>query len=176
MNKRVIITIILVLIASLFAAAACYFMVSKIYGRRETVLSLRKNLLINEKKTADIESLRRLASDIKLQKEKIESMFIKEKDMIRLIESLESISAVATGTSVKINSISPQAKGIKPTLSFSAVGSFEQVFNYLHFLENMPYLIIIDKSSFQRVEKSEKNKETKWQAVFDVQLEGYENS
>ena len=87
--------------------------------------------------------------------------------------------------SLKISAISTE-KGVasKPVISFSAQGEFEQIFKYLYFLENLPYLITIDKVSFQNTEVNSAiaqadNKKTNstsvWQALFSIKLESYEN-
>ena len=87
--------------------------------------------------------------------------------MIRLIKGLESIGE-SSGASLKISVISAEKNAVsKPGISFSAKGTFEQLFKYLYFLENLPYLITINKVSFQREEAGEENtqadsKKTTW--------------
>ena len=74
----------------------------------------------------------------------------------------------SSGASLKISVISAEKNAVsKPGISFSAKGTFEQLFKYLYFLENLPYLITINKVSFQREEAGEENtqadsKKTTW--------------
>ena len=62
---------------------------------------------------------------------------------------------------------------VAPTLNFTVKGSFHQLFRYLYFLENLPYLIIIDKATFYKIETDEDGGD-QWQANFNIKLEGYE--
>src|SRR3990167_3708325 len=137
-----------------------------------------------EKKNVDEKSLARLLESVKNEKEAVEAIFLKEDDLVRLIKGLESIRG-SSGVSLKISAISAKKKKTsKPAISFSAQGTFEQLFKYLYFLENLPYLITINKVFFQNEEKGDSDakaddKKTSstpgWQALFSIQLESYEN-
>ena len=166
------------------AAASWFYMFSKIYSEKKSILELKKIILQNDKKNNEEKSLVRLLDGIKNEKGLIESVFLKETDLIRLIKGLESIGE-SSGVLLKISSISTEKNATaKPTLSFSVKGTFEQLFQYLYFLENLPYLIRIDKVSFQNEEDGKKsatgndkksNLTPLWQALFSIQLESYEN-
>ena len=70
---------------------------------------------------------------------------------MRLIKSLESIGD-NSGVALKISSISSSVgKELKPKISFVANGSFEQLFIYMDMLENIPYLVTMDKVSLQKL-------------------------
>lgn len=179
-------TTIFILSAFIFAAFAGWFYIfSKISSERKAILELRKNILRGEKKSTDEKSLTRFLDGVKNEKGLIESIFLKEDDLIRLIKGLESIGE-SSGVSLKISAISVEKNAAsKPVVSFSAKGTFEQLFKYLYFLENLPYLITINKVSFQQEEDgqktTQKNNDKKsdtiptWQALFGIQLESYEN-
>lgn len=130
----------------------------------------------NEKKSVDENSLVRFLNSVKKEKETIESVFLKEDDLIRLIKGLESIGE-SSGVSFKIESISVEkSKDSKPIISFSAKGTFGQLFKHLYLLENIPYFITINKVSFQNEKNdSESDSIFGWQALFSIQLESYEN-
>ena len=183
--KNKLFATIFVLFALIFLASAGWFYVfSKISSEIKAILELRKNILRNEKKNTDEKSLARFLSGIKEEKKLVESVFLKEDDLIRLIKGLESIGE-SSGASLKISAISAEKKtSSKPVISFSAKGTFEQLFRYLYFLENLPYLITINKVSFQNEEDGNEsaqgnNKKSatvpSWQASFSIQLESYEN-
>ena len=73
---------------------------------------------------------------------------------MRLIKILESIGD-NSGVVLKISSISPSSdKELKPKISFVADGSFEQLFIYMEMLENIPYLVTINKVSLQKIKAS----------------------
>ena len=165
-------------------SAGWFYEVSKISSERKAILELRKNILISEKKNTDEKSLASLLDSIKKERGAIESVFLKEDDLVRLVKGLESIGE-SSGVSLKISAISAEKNSAsKPVISFSAKGAFEQLFQYLYFLENLPYLITIDKVSFQNMETGDEmaqasnkkiNSTPVWQALFSIQLESYEN-
>ena len=183
--KNKFFTTILILSVSIIAAVAGWFyMFSKISLERKEIVELRKNILRNDKKNINEKSLIRLLEGVKKEKEAIEAVFLKEDDLVRLIKGLES-TGESSGVSLKISAISAEKKkSSKPVISFSAQGTFEQLFKYLYLLENLPYLITINKISFQKEEDGkeiaqENNKKNglvpSWQALFSIQLESYEN-
>lgn len=176
---------IFVLFVLIFPVSAGWFYVfSKISSERKAILELRKNILRSEKKNTDEKSLARFLDGVKNERGLIESVFLKEDDLIRLIKGLESIGE-SSGVSLKISAISAEKNAAsKPVISFSAKGTFEQLFKYLYFLENLPYLITTNKVSFQndedgRVGAQENSKKNGaipvWKALFSIQLESYEN-
>lgn len=176
---------IFILFAFIFMVSAGWFYVfSKIFSERKAIFELRKNIIRSEKKNIDEKSLNQFLDGIKKERETIESVFLKEDDIIRLIKGLESIGE-SSGVSLKISAISTEKKATsKPIISFSAQGTFEQLFKYMYFLENLPYFITINKVSFQnekdgnesvQVNNKKSSVAPSWQALFSIQLESYEN-
>ena len=184
MKSKFFITIF-ILFALIFSAfAGWFYALSKISSERKAILELRKTILRGEKNNINEKSLARLVDSVKKEREIVESVFLKENDLIRLIKGLESIGE-SSGVSLKISAISAEKnKTSKPAISFSAQGTFEQLFKYLYFLENLPYMITINKISFQNEEGAKESVPgndkkigliPKWQALFSIQLESYEN-
>ena len=184
MKSKFFITIFILLALIFLASAGWFYAFSKISFERKAISELRKDILRSEKKNTGEKSLTRFLESVKKEKETIESVFLKEDDLIRLIKGLESIGE-SSGVSLKISAISAEKSAAsKPVISFSAKGAFEQLFQYLYFLENLPYLITIDKVSFQNMETGNEtaqagnkkiNSTPVWQALFSIQLESYEN-
>ncbi len=184
MKNKLFITIFVLSLLIFMAIAGWFYAAARMFSERKEILELRKNILSGDKKNTDEKHLTRLLGGIKKEKEVIESVFLKEDDFIRLIKGLESIKE-SSGVSLKISAISAEKNtASKPVISFSAKGTFEQLFKYLYFLENLPYFITINKVSFQKEEDSNEsvqadNKKSslipKWQALFNIQLESYEN-
>ena len=184
MKNKFFITIFILSAFIFLAFAGWFYVFSKINSEKKEIFELRKIILRNDKKNNNEKSLSRLIDGIKKEKNIIDSFFLKEKDLIRLINGLESIGENAS-VSLKISSVSVEKKaGSKPGLLFSVKGTFDQLFKYLYFLENLPYLITVDSVSFQKTgdgnentqENAKENKSTHlWQALFSIKLESYEN-
>lgn len=184
MKSKFFATIFILFLLVILVSAGWFYVFAKISSGRKEILELRKNIMRSEKKMVDEKSLVVFLEGVKKEKGLIESVFLKEDDLIRLIKGLESIGE-SSGVSLKISAISTEkGESSKPVISFSAQGEFEQVFKYFYFLENLPYLITIDKVSFQNTEANGEiaqadNKKTNstpvWQALFSIKLESYEN-
>ena len=184
MKSKFFITIFILFALILLAFAGWFYALSKISSERKAILELRKTILRGEKNNINEKSLSRLVDSVKKEREIVESVFLKENDLIRLIKGLESIGE-SSGVSLKISAISSERSAAsKPNVSFVAKGTFEQLFQYLYFLENLPYMITINKVSFQNEEDEKESVQgndkkigliPKWQALFSIQLESYEN-
>lgn len=158
--------------------AGWFFALSRIYLIKNDILSLRKELLENIKKEEDGGVLRRLAAGIEEGKVKINSLFLSESGLVRLIEGLESLGK-NFGLNLKITSVFAGDDESKPRVSFSIEGTFNQIFQYLYHVDNFPYPLSIEKAFFQKIgagKEGGKKEEGKWQVIFDVKLESYENS
>ena len=184
MKSKFFITIFILFALIFLVFIGWFYALSKISSERKAIIELRKTILRGEKNNINERSLVRLIDSAKKEREAIGSVFLKEDDLIRFIKGLESTGEIS-GVSLKISAISSEKSAAsKPAISFSAKGTFEQLFKYLYFLENLPYLITINKVSFQREEdgkeitqgNNKKNSLTpSWQALFNIQLESYEN-
>ena len=155
--------------------AGWFFALSRIYLIKGDVLNLRRELLENEKSEEESKFLRSTALSISEKGIKINSLFLNESGLIHLIEGLESLGK-SSGVEMKMSSVSTSDEtGEKPRVSFSVEGTFNQIFQYLYHMNNFPYVLSIEKASFQKI-KAEKSNKGKWKAVFDVKLESYESS
>lgn len=184
MKNKFFITIFVLSISVFLALAGWFYALSKISSEKKAILELRKNIMRGEKKNTDEKSLVRFLDGVKNERSLIESVFLREDDLIRLIKGLESIGE-SSGVFLKISAISAEKNAAsKPVISFAAKGTFEQLFKYFYFLENLPYLITINKVSFQNEETGGEIvpaggkkiiSAPVWQALFNIQLESYEN-
>ena len=184
MKSKFFLTIFILFALIFLVFIGWFYALSKISSERKAIIELRKTILRGEKNNINERSLVRLIDSAKKEREIVESVFLKENDLIRLIKGLESIGE-SSGVSLKISAISAEKnKTSKPAISFSAQGTFEQLFKYLYFLENLPYMITINKISFQNEEDAKESVPgndkkigliPKWQALFSIQLESYEN-
>lgn len=184
MKNKFFATIFVFFASVSLASIGWFYVFFKISSENKAIVELRKNILRSDKKNTDEKSLARFLDGVKNERGLIESFFLKEDDLIRFIRGLESIGE-SSGVSLKISAISAEKNtAAKPVVSFSAKGTFEQLFKYLYFLENLPYLITINNVSFQKEEEgrvgaqenSKKNSAIPvWKALFSIQLESYEN-
>lgn len=169
---------VFILVSIIFMAIGGYFfLLFKASSEKKVIIELRKTTLQNKKIWEEEKFLADMLDRLKKEKDIINSVFLKEDEIIRLIKSLESIGD-NLGVVLKIISISPSTgKELKPKVSFIANGSFEQLFRYIYMLENIPYLVTMDKVSLQNTKEEISKKENyNWQALFNIQLEGYEKN
>jgi hypothetical protein len=157
-NKKFIITIIFIILLNGAALACWFYALSVVKDNFNAINEIRSKIAIDDKKTEESRSLKKIMTEAAEEKQKIDSIFLDKQSIIKLIEELEAI-ADKTGTSIDIG-------GIK---MFSLKGKFSQLFHYLVLLENIPYAISIDKIDFQKQEKD------MWQANFEISLNSFLN-
>lgn len=175
MKNKFLTTILIMFFAVSLVVAAWLYALSNIIAQKSVIANLKKSILINERKINNGKYLSDLLASITADMEAVSAVFLKEKDMVKLLEGLEFIGRSA-GVSLTINAVSvKQTASAKPTISFNIQGSFRQIFKYLYLLESLPHLITINNASFQKIEEQDKKQEGKWQAVFSIELESYEN-
>lgn len=179
-NNNFFVKITLSLVLTIFSLGAWFFVLDHIGGGKTKITLQREKLAENEKKLAGLKSAMDSLSAFKKESAVVESVFLSEDEMIRVIEGLESIS-VGSGVKLKINSVSADgAKNSKPYFSFSVDGSFEQILQYLYSLENLPYLINITKASIVKrgvsIDDDKESGPGGWQGIFNIELESYEKS
>ncbi|MEK7070095.1 MAG: hypothetical protein AAB822_02555 [Patescibacteria group bacterium] len=183
MKNNFFITIFVLVSIVFMAVAGDLFLFFKASAEKKAIIDLRKIVLQNNKKNEEEKLLAEALDRLKKEKDIINAVFLKEEDLVRLIKILESIGD-NSGVVLKISSISPSSdKELKPKISFAADGSFEQLFIYMEMLENIPYLVTINKVSLQKnqgvkIDKADDKSPLtgSWQALFDVYLESYEKN
>jgi sRNA-binding regulator protein Hfq len=157
-NKKIIITVVLIALLNGIVLTGWIYFLSVIKNQADMITEIRSQIAVNEKKAESDRSLKNLMTEIAVEKQKIDSVFLDKQSIIKLIEELESI-ANKTGTSIDIGSVN----------SFSLKGNFSQLFHYLVLLENIPYTININKMSLQQQGKDI------WRANFEISLISFSN-
>lgn len=175
MKNKFLTTILIMFFAISLVIAAWLYALSNIIAQKSVIANLKKSILINERKIKDGKHLSDLLASTTADTEAVATVFLKEKDMVKLLEGLEFIGR-SSAVSLTINAVSiKQTASAGPTISFNIKGNFRQVFKYLYLLESLPYLITINDATFQKIEENDKKQEGIWQAVFNIELESYEN-
>ena len=135
---------------------------------QETVRSLKTEIAASELKQKNIRELDRILQSVSPDLEKINAIFVSEKEVARFIENLEKI-ALLSGTDLMIESASlPGKDGIKePAFELNIAGGFGRNFQYLALLENMNFQIKLEKVRFV------KNDKKAWDAEIGFRLLNY---
>lgn len=183
-KNNFIATIIVLILIVLVAGLGVFFLFFKVSSERKSIIELKKTMLQNNKKSEENKILADTLNRLKKEKEIIDAVFLKEEDFVRLIKSLESAGDIS-GVALKINSISPANidKKTNPQVSFTAKGSFEQIFKHMNMIENLPYLVTIESVSLQNIQDAKDKPDNykpplsrEWQALFSLRLESYEKN
>lgn len=142
--------LIAVLLIDALSIAGWWYFYQKLSGMSGRVAVLREEAAATETKQKNIKRLTQTLEDISDKKSKIDSVFVDEKAVIRLIEDLEK-SAGLSGVSLKISSVSLPANsgGDGPKFNLNLGGSFGQLFKFLSLLENMNYQLKVETANFQ---------------------------
>lgn len=168
-NKKLIASIILVVLLNSLVLWGWFYAHSLLKGQDEIIKQQRQKLALNEKSFQNSSSLKVLLEEIKGEKQVIDDIFINRENVINFIESLESL-AKQTDVLIKIGSVNIEnAKNGSLNLQINLRGDFRQTFHYLVLLENLPYLIDVERVNFRKVEEG-------WQADFEISLKGFKET
>jgi len=166
-NKKFIITIVLVVLLNGAVLAGWIYLFSNFKKQNNFIKEERQKILVSDKKLENSNSLKALMNEIVDEKQKIDSVFLDKESIINFIENLESIAG-KTGASIKIGNINidnQDKKGL--SFQFNLTGNFNQLFHYLILLENLPYLINIERMDFKKLAPNE------WGANFEILVNSF---
>lgn len=166
MKRKYIITIISIVLIDGFILFSWLHLFSYLKKQTNFVKEQRKKIAINDKKLENSNTLKNLMDEIVDRKKRIDSSFFTKENIIVFIENLESIAGKSM-VEPKISNIKIDSKNKKLSIQVNLTGKFNQLFQYLVFLENLPYLIDIERMNFQKTEKN------KWQASFEILADSF---
>jgi|GEM_PF-3347161 hypothetical protein len=112
-------------------------------------------ILLLQAKDEDVTSQKKLIEETKEKVSTLSSHFIYEAGVVSFLESLEALDTV-TGTETTIVSVSVKEGGSATekkslTVSLDSEGSFVGVYHLLRLIENLPYEIDVQQTSFSRI-------------------------
>lgn len=167
-NRKILNTVLLVLMLNLAAAAGWGFLYGQIKAKRDKIVALTGEALNADLKRKNIQGLDRSLNSIVQEKTKVEAAFAGEKELVRFIEDVERLAALS-GITLEIKSASlpldPKEKG--PVFTLNIKGGFGQAFRFLTLLESANYEIIFEEA---RLNKSE---EAGWAGQVRLKLLSY---
>ena len=166
-NKKFIITIVLMVLLTGAVLAGWIYLFANFKKQNNFIKEERQKILVSDKKLENSNSLKALMNEIVDEKQKIDSVSLDKESIINFIENLESIAG-KTGASIKIGNINidnQEKKGL--SFQFNLTGNFNQLFHYLILLENLPYLINIERMDFKKLAPNE------WGANFEILVNSF---
>lgn len=174
-NKKIILSITLVIGVNLLAFGGLWFFAVKIRKMDDRVAYIRSEIVLKEKENNEAKELKLNLSDLESDKDRIDSVFIAQKDVVNFIEEIEEL-AKKSEVEMEFRSVNVSDKNSKekPIFQFKASGAFSNIFHYLVLLENVKYQIIFDGISIQKRESSESL--DIWDANFSLRLLSYNES
>ena len=166
-NKKFIITIILIILLNGVVLAGWLYLFSSLKKENNFIKEKRQEILANDKKLENSNSLKILMNEIVDERQKIDSAFLDKESVVNFIEKLELI-ADRTDASIKIGKINidNQERG-GLYLQFDLTGNFNQLFHYLVLLENLPYLINIEKMDLKNLAPN------RWAADLEISTDSF---
>lgn len=158
-NKIYITLIIFALIALILVVFFVFPILKKIRTISEEIISAKNNTATLGVQAKEIENFKKNYLLYKPNLEKMEQLFINEKDSVNFIKFLEK-TASDLGITSKISFLpsSDEEKKDFITFQFFSNGDFSKILNFLEKIETGPYLVEIDdltiKNSSEKVNAS----------------------
>lgn len=115
-----------------------------------------------------IHELERTLKDTENERNKISEYFVTKTNAVTFIEQIEKVGKNA-GVDLTVNSVSDEAKDAGAIqLSFSAAGSFPDIYRLVALVESMPYKVTLKKANISRA-----GDQTLWKGDFTVKMESF---
>lgn len=116
--------------------------------------ALGTELLVLETKQQNVKTLKKNLEQARAEREKLDRIFITEKNLVRFIEDLEAWAKEA-GVAIKMEqALLPSSPGEEgPLFQFRVTGEFPNLFRYQLLLENSSYLIISEKVRWEKLSR-----------------------
>ncbi|PIR69266.1 MAG: hypothetical protein COU47_04195 [Candidatus Niyogibacteria bacterium CG10_big_fil_rev_8_21_14_0_10_46_36] len=144
MRKSITIIIgVIVLLA--FLAWLGRFFVAKISEKQQHLVDIQTEIERMGVRQQNLKDLEILFDEVQQRKDEIDSVFINERSVVRVIESFEA-RARELGVELEVESASlPTASAARgPEIQLHLEGSFDALYRYIKVLEVMPFQISID--------------------------------
>ena len=172
-GKKFIISFLLIIGINLLGIAGWWFAFSNILKESKYIASVRSDIEASERRLNNMRSLNALLKNIENEREKVSSVFLNQKNVVKLVEELEFLSQKA-GVDFAMSAIDlpAQAESKKPIFRFQIKGSFRDLFHYLVLLEDLFYRIEFENVQFSEIPKGPKSQQL-WQADFELTLLSY---
>jgi len=127
-----------------------------------------------ERRRADIMSLDRSLQEITEDKALLETHFAKSSDVVPFLDTLEKLAPKA-GVKTEVDSVNVKDNNVGLVVGLKASGSFVAIYKFITLLENSPYeldflSIDIHKLSSGSVSTGKDVRDSKWEAIFKIQL------
>lgn len=178
-RKKIIVSILLIAGVNIFGIASWWFTFSHILKESDYIATVRGDILATERRLDNVRSLSVLLKNIENEKEKVSSVFLNQKSVVKLIEELEFLSQKA-GVEFAMKTIDlPSTAGEKkPAFQFQTKGSFNDLFHYLILLEDLFYEVEFGRVQFAETSSKIQGGEFLqsqglWEANFELTLLSY---
>ncbi len=148
-------TLILIIILVLIVLGGYYFLFSTIKHTNEKASLFSQEIDLYAQREATLKNTQKMAEELNTQMEKLGSYFLHTNDTVPFIELVEG-AGVKTGVNVTIGSISPvvtadsTVKGEMIALRLEARGSWSNIYNFILYMENLPYKVSLEKVNVSR--------------------------
>lgn len=153
------------LFAGLLAYGALLFLMIR---NINTSVSASIELSGESNKEANLRLLKKSINDTEEARVKIASRFVSEDGIVSFIEKVESLGEISRAH-VTIRSVSVEGeKNDILKLELSAGGSFSEVFHFLTLVENLPFKVVLEKTSMLKLPKEKGD--NKWEAMLTLDV------
>jgi Tfp pilus assembly protein PilO len=147
----------LAVIANVAAVSAYLYVFGGIKEKNEQISRLEDDIIVKQEQIVEDTSLKATLEQTEKDRNRIFSYFVHEEEVADFISTIERLGKSA-GTAVEINSVADEKSADdlgSLTLSLLSRGTWQDTINFLAMLENLPYKVTVDDSTFD-ASRSEK--------------------
>lgn len=182
-KTKQLLIIVLLINAALIGAYA--FLFYSIKTKSEEASTLSQNLNAQRMNEEDLTLLRHAVNDMKDDRVKLQSYFIRSSTINTFFDLLESLGK-ESGTDMKLGS--PIERGNVLGIDISARGTFADIYYLVKLIEHLPYRIEFKKAYFNSLgvvdtlapsegksanASKNKTRNASWESSFTIEISGY---
>ncbi len=173
-KNNFIFSVIFVAVLILLPLALAGLVFKKLSAFQAELSTIEREIVLLDSKQRNIKSLKGVLSKLGERPQRLDNLFIDEKNLVRFIEDLEAL-AKESGVELKVNSAvlpqTPEEAG--PTFEFSAAGEFRQLFKYQRLLETAPYQLVFEKIETTETSREGVKKGPAWSVNYKLKVLSY---
>ena len=170
--KIIAASVIGIMIVAGFAVFSYGAFARAIFEKRLHIVDLQKEIKNFEKSEDYIEELETLLAQVEEQKDEIESVFVHERSLIRVIETFEETARVLGVTLAVENASLPVSSDAGPVFQLRVEGDFDSIYRFIRTLEILPFQFSFNDVDMRK-ESNPTAKKSVWVAIIQLSLLSY---
>ena len=140
--KKTVTTFILLGMIAIALLVVDFLFWKKIHSQKKEIAIINNEIQNRYKNDTVVNKMRKLVSSAQDDQQVLAGHFLRKSQTIDFLNSLEDLG-VTTGVTASINDVTVGKDSKSLNVSISAIGTYQNIYNYFFLLEQLPYYITV---------------------------------